>query len=152
MYLGATAKEVKMIVDCGPLGYQNIAAHGHADALSFYLSVEGKEFFIDPGTYAYNTSTKWRNYFRGTSAHNTIRIDNKNQSVIGGNFMWLEKAESKLIKFDSENIDNQIFIGEHFGYHRLEDPVTHRRSITYNNSKRTFIINDQIFCASEHLV
>ena len=33
------------------------------------------EFLIDPGTYAYHTQERWRNYFRGTSAHNTVRID-----------------------------------------------------------------------------
>ena len=34
-----TRDEVRMIVDAGPLGYLSIAAHGHADALSFVLSV-----------------------------------------------------------------------------------------------------------------
>src|SRR5207247_613670 len=31
--------EVRILVDCGPLGYLSIAAHGHADALSFSLSI-----------------------------------------------------------------------------------------------------------------
>ena len=43
------------MADAGPLGYQTIAAHGHADALSFTLSVGGMEFLVDPGTYAYHT-------------------------------------------------------------------------------------------------
>ncbi|RYZ80180.1 MAG: alginate lyase family protein, partial [Proteobacteria bacterium] len=86
--------EVKAVFDCGPLGYLSIAAHGHADALALTLSVAGEQMLIDPGTFAYHTEKVWRDYFRGTSAHNTIRVDQLNQSQIGGNFMWLSKATS----------------------------------------------------------
>jgi hypothetical protein len=54
------------------LGFPPLYAHGHADTLSFYLSVGEKEFFIDPGTYAYHLHSEWRDYFRGTAAHNVI--------------------------------------------------------------------------------
>src|SRR5919197_903120 len=50
-----TPNEIRVLADAGPLGYRSIAAHGHADALSFTLSAGGREFFIDPGTYAYPT-------------------------------------------------------------------------------------------------
>ncbi len=89
-----TPGEIRVVADAGPLGYRSIAAHGHADALSFSLSAGGLEFLIDPGTYAYHTQERWRNYFRGTSAHNTVRLDALDQSVPGGNFMWLSKARA----------------------------------------------------------
>ena len=99
-------QEVRLIVDAGPLGYTNIAAHGHADALSFTLSIAGLEFLVDPGTYAYHTQKKWRDYFRGTSAHNTVRVDKQDQSVGGGNFMWLEKAVAECEEWaPGEDID-----------------------------------------------
>src|SRR5690606_32758000 len=75
-----TAREVRIAIDCAPLGYLSIAAHGHADALAFTLSVAGHELLIDPGTYAYHTQKTWRDYFRGTLAHNTVRIDGEDQS------------------------------------------------------------------------
>ncbi len=89
-----TPSEIRVVADAGPLGYRSIAAHGHADALSFTLSAGGREFLIDPGTYAYHTQERWRQYFRGTAAHNTLRIDGLDQSVSGGNFMWLRKARA----------------------------------------------------------
>src|SRR5439155_1407567 len=70
-----TAQEIRLVADAGPLGYRTIAAHGHADALAFTLSLGGLEFLIDPGTYAYHGGGEWRAYFRGTAAHNTLRID-----------------------------------------------------------------------------
>ena len=146
-----TEDEVKGIVDCGPLGYLSLAAHGHADALSLCLSASGKEFLIDPGTYAYHTNENWRNYFRGTSAHNTIRVDGKDQSVIGGRFMWLQKAKTRCLTWSSSK--NRVFFkGVHDGYTRLKDPVTHYREVTYLKNRKLFIIIDEIDCKKEHLI
>ena len=82
-----------------PLGYLSIAAHGHADALSFTLSVGGNEILIDPGTFAYHTQKRWREYFRGTSAHNTLRVDGADQSVPGGNFLWTQHSQTRVLSF-----------------------------------------------------
>jgi len=79
-----TPREVRIVADAGPLGFLSIAAHGHADALSFTLSAGGCPILIDPGTFAYHTERRWRDYFRGTAAHNTVRIDGVDQSVSGG--------------------------------------------------------------------
>ena len=49
--------------------------HGHCDALSVILNVNGKNLLIDPGTYTYTGDQEWRAYFRGSSAHNTVTVD-----------------------------------------------------------------------------
>lgn len=146
-----TAEEIKGIIDCGPVGYLSIAAHGHADALSFYLSAGGRELLVDPGTYAYHTKQKWRDYFRGTAAHNTVRVDGVDQSVIGGNFMWLEKAHSELLEF-SANANRTVFRGCHDGYGRLADPVKHERAIEFEPDFGRFRILDTLYCSGKHQV
>ena len=83
-------------MDAGPLGFLSIAAHGHADCLSLLLSVSGKELLVDPGTYCYHTEREWRDYFRSTAAHNTVRVDGVDQSQIAGAFLWAEKAEASV--------------------------------------------------------
>src|SRR5262249_24259036 len=55
-----TPEEVRLLADAGALGYQAIAAHGHADALAFTLSLGRREFLVDPGTFAYHTEPQWR--------------------------------------------------------------------------------------------
>ena len=146
-----TELEVKCIVDVGPLGYLGIAAHGHADALSMVLSVAGYEILVDPGTYAYHTQKVWRDYFRGTLAHNTVRIDSTDQSESGGNFMWLHKAEAVCEIWESSG-EKQRLLASHNGYHRLSDPVIHRREIEYNADLRRFRVTDYIECTGQHLV
>jgi uncharacterized heparinase superfamily protein len=129
----------------------SIAAHGHADALAFTLSIAGEEMLIDPGTYAYHTQKAWRNYFRSTAAHNTLRVDGKNQSEIGGNFMWLRKAQACLIKHDvCDNV--QVFEGEHDGYRCLDDPVVHQRRIEFDTQAMRVIVTDKLTCIGEHFV
>jgi hypothetical protein len=143
--------EVRIVVDSGPLGYLSIAAHGHADALSVCLSAGGKEFLIDPGTYAYHTETEWRNYFRGTSAHNTVRIDDQDQSVIGGNFLWLAKASAICERWQKDS-KGDLFCGSHDGYCRLADPVHHQRCVRFLKNKNRAEITDSLECKGEHRV
>lgn len=143
--------EIRIVADAGPLGYLSIAAHGHADALSFTLSVSGDEFLIDSGTYAYHTKKEWRDYFRGTSAHNAIRVDEIDQSEPGGNFMWLSKATSKCEEWKVTD-EGQTLSAMHDGYKRLSDPVIHRRKLQYINKINEMHIKDTLECAGSHII
>jgi hypothetical protein len=144
-----TAREVRLIVDAAPLGYLAIAAHGHADALSFTLSVGGRPMLIDPGTYSYHSNPRWRDYFRGTSAHNTLAVDHLDQSVPGGAFLWTRHANSRCLAFASGH-DEQRVVAEHDGYCRLRDPSVHRREILYQPAARVIAVTDHIHCTSVH--
>lgn len=141
--------EIRLIADAGPLGYQTIAAHGHADALAFTLAVGGLEFLIDPGTFAYHTEAPWRRYFRGTAAHNTLCVDSQDQSQPGGNFMWLRKARAGCSLWSSA-VKEDVFEGWHDGFMRLEDPVMHRRRIALDKQARRVVIEDSLQMAGEH--
>jgi len=144
-----TDREIRVIADAGPLGYREIAAHGHADALSFTLSAGGVELLVDPGTYAYHTQGEWRSYFRGTAAHNTVRIDGADQSQPGGNFMWLRKARAGCSRWVVSAVED-LFEGWHDGYLALEDPVLHRRRIVLRKDERRVLLEDTLQMEGEH--
>ncbi len=146
-----TEKEIRLIADTGPLGYLSLAAHGHADALAIVLSVGGKEILIDPGTFAYHTKKKWREYFRGTGGHNTLRIDGLNQSVSGGNFLWLQKAHANCKSWETNEKEDRL-IGCHDGYLRLADPVRHTREICLRKSEGKIVVTDILECKERHLI
>jgi len=146
-----SASEIRCIVDAGSLGYLSIAAHGHADALAVTLSVAGREILVDTGTYAYHGKDKWRQYFRGTSAHNTVRVDGVDQSVSGGKFMWIRHAVSRCDRWE-DDADHAAFSGSHNGYLRLDDPVTHTRKINLDKKNRCMEVVDVIEAQSEHQI
>jgi hypothetical protein len=74
------------------------AGHSHADALSLIVSLGDEEILIDPGTYTYISDPTWRDRFRGTAAHNTIRIDGLDQATPEGPFRWREHPKAELLE------------------------------------------------------
>ncbi|WP_229496406.1 heparinase II/III family protein [Massilia polaris] len=145
------AREIRGLLDCGPLGYLGIAAHGHADALSLTLSVAGEECLVDPGTYSYWQEKEWRDYFRGTSAHNTVRVDGVDQSVSGGRFMWLRKARSHVERMP-QSPGQFDFRGAHDGYMRLPDPARHIREVKFDAASATLAVTDKVAARGAHKV
>jgi uncharacterized heparinase superfamily protein len=143
--------EMVVVFDAGPHGLAPLYAHGHADALSFWLSYGGYEFLIDPGTYCYDFHPQWRSYFRGTRGHNTIRIDGEDQSIAGGTFLWQHVARCHLEKSES-TAEFVAVIGLHDGYCRLSDPVVHRRSLCLYKRTGILTIADWIECQASHEV
>ena len=137
---------ISVYFDCGPLGYKSIAAHGHADALGFTLRAFGEDIFVDPGTYDYFTYPDWRTYFRSTRAHNTVEIDGQDQSVMLGPFMWGERAECKCIEW-RPNENGGVVCGE---YERLNDLMTHRRTLELDATYRRVTIIDQLMSDNRH--
>lgn len=140
-----------ILFDCAELGYGEIAAHGHADALSFSLSAFGYYLIVDTGTYDYFTDKRWRNYFRSTAAHNTVEIDGENQSHMSGPFMWSTRANSTCINWTADSDRTEVH-GQHDGYHRLVDPVTHERAISLASDELKIEIIDKLTAAATHKV
>ncbi|HVW64813.1 MAG TPA: alginate lyase family protein [Nitrosospira sp.] len=144
-----TPAEFRLTMDIGPLGYNRIAGHGHADCLSLLLASQGSEFLVDAGTYCYNAAPEFRHYFRGTAAHNTAMIDNVDQSVYGGSFLWLRDVVTTLHDFSDDGIKLQIE-ASHDGYMRFRDPVRHFRKVIFDRSKLEVIVEDRFDCALSH--
>ena len=140
---------VRVFFDCAELGFGAIAAHGHADCLSFSLAVQGREVLVDPGTYDYYTYPEWRNYFRSTLAHNTVEIDGQSQSELQGAFMWGHRANARLIEWLDDDAQVSV-VGEHDGYAKLDDPVIHHRSLTLDKTTGAVSIIDRLLCSGSH--
>jgi len=143
--------EILFIGNSGPLGLKSLGAHGHADALSFWLSIDGNPIFIDPGTYLYHSGGKWRNYFRSTSAHNTIKIDGRDQAEILADFIFGTFYKVKNTLF-YENEEKAVWSASHDGYKRLKQPIIHQREVIYFKNEKKFNIVDYIDCKASHLV
>lgn len=138
-------------IDHGELGFGSIAAHGHADALSFQLYLEGRPVFADAGTCIYHCDLPARNAFRKTENHNTLTVNAKDQSEMLGAFLWGRRAECRLLehnlpvamaegekKKNGMPSDACILEAMHDGY----APVLHRRRFTFMES--TLVLCDKL--------
>jgi len=144
-------ESVRLLMDFGPLGFTATAGHGHADALSIWLSIDDEYFLVDAGTYSYHSHPEWRAYFRSTTAHNTASVDGQNQSKMAGRFLWGAKANARLLRF--ENASEQVTIeAEHDGYLRLPEPVTHRRTVGFDRATGNVSVEDNFRGTGRHEV
>ena len=137
---------VRVIFDAGHLGLAPLAAHGHMDALSFVLEINGQPLLVDPGTYTYFKALEWRDYFRSTRGHNTITIDSQDQSIPGGRFLYKYQAKSECLEFR----DGESVTGRHDGFTRLADPVIHTRRIVLKSALQEIEIQDTLTGKSPH--
>jgi hypothetical protein len=118
------ARGRRVLMDVGPLGYLSLAAHGHADALSVTVSLDGHDIVGDPGTASYYGYPEWRAVHRSTRAHSTVTVDGTDQSSPGGPFLWTRHAATTVHAVD---LDRGLVDAEHDGYRHLARPVGHRR-------------------------
>lgn len=89
-----------VLIDAGPFGPWG-SGHSHSDTLSIVASAGEREILIDPGTYTYVGEERWRNWFRGSGAHNTVRIDGADQAVAEGPFRWAGQPAVRVITWES---------------------------------------------------
>jgi len=141
------ASPIVLVFDHGPVGYLSIAAHGHADALSVWLSVGDTPVIVDAGTYVYNSAPLWRERFRSSIIHNTLSISGVSSSSTSGPFNWAAKADARLVSDPASNTHEVA--AEHDGYLN-KFGVRHRRRVSLSD-KGSVTIADELIGGSDPL-
>ena len=127
---------VHAIVKAGGFGAGS-AGHSHADVLSLILRHGAEEILIDPGTYTYTGDPHWRDWFRGTEAHNTIRVDGLDQGTAAGPFRWVNPPKVNVLAWQT-SAERDILEAEC----RFRG-FTHRRRVEFQKPA-TFLITDEV--------
>jgi hypothetical protein len=133
-----TSGSVRILCDAGSFG-PGSGGHSHSDTLSIVASAAGEELLIDPGTYTYVGDSPWRNRFRGSAAHNTLRIDGRDQADPAGPFSWRNPPQVDTVLWSTAaEYDLLIALCRAYG-------ITHKRSILLMKEESAAIIVDDIF-------
>ena len=112
------------MIKAGGFG-EGSGGHSHSDILSLTVSCGDREVLIDPGTFTYIADPDERNRFRGSSAHNTVRIDHRDQAIPAGPFRWLEKPEVRVNRWSSSPERDELDAECRYG------GFTHRRRVVF---------------------
>ena len=130
--------------DCGVMaaglheGDVPSAAHGHADALSFELSVFGKPMLVEGGFNTYFGPLAWHRHFREEAAHNTIKMGAHKQAEYCGRLTWKSVINPKLRHWREE--DNlQSVCGEVV----YDNKTCHQREILFV-APRFWVLSDRL--------
>lgn len=143
-------EERLLVMDCGPLGYLSLAAHGHADCLALCLHAAGHPLLVDPGAYIYHEQPQWRRYFRSTAAHSTVVVDGRSQSAMLGPMLWGRRATARRHDWHA-GPGFTLLCASHNGYAHGATPVTHRRTVLFIQPSR-WIVVDELTGRGEHLL
>jgi len=145
-YTRVATGDAVLFTDTGPLGPDYLPGHGHADTLSFELSIHGRRVIVDSGVSEYGTSIE-RVRQRGTSAHNTVMVDRQDSSEVWSGFRVARRARVLLRRVETSPISVRA---EHDGYRRLDPPVTHARTWSIDDGSIT--IEDEITGHGRHRI
>jgi hypothetical protein len=104
---------------------RGVRFHGrpaHADQLHVEIWWQGVNIAQDAGTYCYNCDPPWQNSLASTLVHNTVCVDDEEQMVRAGKFLWLRQAQAKWIRVESDRL-----CASHDGYRRMR--ICHQRTV-----------------------
>jgi uncharacterized heparinase superfamily protein len=128
------------LLDMAGIGPDYLPGHGHADTLSFELSLFGRRVFVNSGTSQYGEDVE-RQRQRGTAAHNTVEVDGQSSSEVWGGFRVARRARPFALQV-AEDGNDLVVSCAHDGYRRLSGRPIHRRE--WRISERSFIVTDTV--------
>ena len=132
-----TVADIQITFDAGSFGWGS-AGHSHSDTLGLTVTAGDEELLIDAGTYTYVGDPYWRDWFRGSAAHNTIRVNGQNQAQPAGPFRWLETPDVNIEEWISNNeLDSLTATCRYRG-------TVHRRRLMFHKEALQIVIDDEI--------
>ncbi len=124
----------QIIFDAGRFG-PGRAGHSHSDTLNVVARYGDRDILVDSGTYTYVGDPALRNAFRGSSAHNTIRIDGRDQANPVGPFWWGNPPDVDMLSWASNDTEDSAL-----GQCKYEGFV-HRRLVRFVKPNLLFILD-----------
>jgi len=143
--------DLYLLFNASGSGVNGRGSHGHNDALSIEVSACGTAFIVDPGSYVYTADLHERHLFRSTASHSTIEIDGAEQNNTDERvpFVIGDEAHPRVLSWES-GPGRDVVVGEHAGYQRLPQPLTHRRTVMFYKRERCWLVEDEIAGVGRH--
>lgn len=135
-----------VMIDAGSIGPSYLPGHAHAETLSFELSIHRERIIVNSGTSQYGSGAG-RQQERGTAAHNTVVVDDRNSSEVWGGFRVGRRARVHDLTI-RQSPDAIIVSCCHDGYAWLPGkPIHHREWLLRDGMLQ---INDRVAGGAGH--
>ena len=130
-YVRAAFGDAVAFLDVAPVAPDYLMAHGHADTLSFELSLRGRRLIVNGGTSRYGTDAE-RVRERGTAAHSTVVVDGQDSSEVWSGFRVGRRARVHDVTVGASSV-----AATHDGYAHLRGAPRHTRTWTFTEAGMT---------------
>lgn len=143
--------DLYLCFNASDVGLDGRGSHAHNDVLSVEVSACGRAFLVDPGTFVYTGDLSSRQKFRSTAFHSTVQVDDAEQNTINIDVPFVIGNEAgPVVTFWETGLEFDRVTAEHSGYRRLQNPLTHRRAVTFNKKDRWWLIDDELIGNGEN--
>ena len=133
----------QIIINIGEISPKYQPGHSHSDILSFYFSDGINQLIVDTGVSTYENNVV-RYMERSTSLHNTVTINNFNQSDVWGSFRVGKRAK---VIIHSENLNHIIAEVNNLLY---SNNANHVRELILDDD--SLVVKDRVFCKKDNLI
>ena len=134
-----------VLIDAGPFGPWG-SGHSHSDTLSIVARAGDREILVDPGAFTYVSHPDERDWFRGSGAHNTIRVDGKDQAIPVGPFRWSHQPAARLREWASSEAEDLL------DAECVSFSITHRRRVRFVKPDLLLVVDDVSGPLGEHMI
>jgi len=110
----------------------------HADCLHVDFWLQGENIFRDGGSYSYNCTSFFENYFPSNRSHNTIQFDDRDQMPRLGRFLFARWIRNSKIFHEQTSCGTVVFSAEY------QDPWGVRHSRSVRLGKNTLVVEDDV--------
>jgi hypothetical protein len=124
------------LLDVAPLGPDYLPAHGHADTLSFELSLGEQRLIVNGGTSRYGSGEQ-RLRERGTAAHSTVQVAGADSSEVWSGFRVGRRARPSPVTITGWDVSCA-----HDGYRFLPGRPQHHRSWSF--APHGLVVTDRV--------
>lgn len=119
-----------------------------ADNHHIDLWYKGQNILMDSGTFKYNTTPLDIQWYMGSKGHNVAQIDDHDQMLKGGRFIWYYWSQSNYLKYGES--DTSVFIeGVIDAFQHLNRKCKVKRHIELFLEKRILKVKDEILNAND---
>jgi hypothetical protein len=133
-YRKINSNKYELFIDVGNIGPDYQPGHAHSDTFNFELIKKGNPVFVDTGISTYEKNDIRQNE-RATCSHNTVQIDNFEQTQVWGGFRVANRAKVSNIRGGKHHIE-----AVHNGYKKIG--FLHKRAFLWDENK--IILEDEI--------
>ena len=138
-YIVVNKEKSKLILDIGNIGMKQNPGHGHSDILSVNYSCNGIPIFVDSGTKRYSNLPENLELKRANS-HNTISINNEDQSKLWGFFRWAFLPDKTIYSY--KKVENSVILEASFRGFKNIGGAKHSRKIEISDSE--LVVSDNV--------
>lgn len=146
-YCRIQRNNIVLLADVANIGASYQPGHAHADTLSFELSIGQQRLIVNSGTSCY-TDNEERLRQRGSEAHNTLVVNDRDSSEVWKSFRVARRAKVQNIVI-SEEKDNLYLKATHDGYYR-KNKIKHTRR--WKMTDNELMIEDESSGSGSHKI